>query len=58
MKNTAARKLKLVPEGYLIVGVDPHKKKHAAVVITQDFTARDKSIRLLGVERGQHLPTN
>ena len=34
MKNTAARKRKQVPEGYLIIGVDPHKKKHAAVAIT------------------------
>ena len=42
MKNTAARKLKQVPEGYLIIGVDPHKKKHAAVVITQDLTIRDR----------------
>jgi transposase len=42
MKNTAARKLKQVPEGYLIIGVDPHKKKHAAVAITQDFTLRDR----------------
>ena len=42
MKNTAARKLKQVLEGYLIVGVDPHKKKHAAVAITQDFTIRDR----------------
>jgi len=42
MKNTAARKLKQVPEGYLIVGVDPHKKKHTAVAITQDFTVRDR----------------
>ncbi len=41
MKNTAARKLKQVPEGYLI-RIDPHKKKHAAVAITQDFTTRDK----------------
>ena len=23
--------LKQVPEGYLIIGVDPHKKRHAAV---------------------------
>jgi site-specific DNA recombinase len=29
MKNTAARKRKQVPEGYLIVGVDPRKKKYA-----------------------------
>ncbi len=42
MKNTAARKLKQVPEGYLIVGIDPHKKKHAAVAITQDLTLRDR----------------
>ncbi len=42
MENTAARKLKQVPEGYLIIGVDPHKKRHAAVAITQDFTTRDK----------------
>jgi len=42
MKNTAARKLKQVPEGYLIIGVDPHKKTHAAVVITQDLTIHDR----------------
>lgn len=42
MENTAARKIKQVPEGYLIIGVDPHKKRHAAVAITQDFTTRDK----------------
>ena len=42
MQNTAAKKRKQVPEGYLIVGIDPHKKKHAAAVITQDFTARSK----------------
>jgi len=42
MKNSAARKRKQVPEGYLVIGVDPHKKRHAAVAITQDFTTRDK----------------
>ena len=42
MKNTAARKLKQVPERYLIIGVDPHKKKHAAVAITQDLTIHDR----------------
>jgi transposase len=42
MENTAARKRKQVPEGYLIIGVDPHKNRHAAVAITQDFTTRDK----------------
>jgi len=42
MQNTAAKKMKQVPEGYLIIGIDPHKKRHAAVAITQDFTVRDK----------------
>jgi transposase len=42
MQNIAARKMKQVPEGYLIVGIDPHKKKHAAVAITQDLTTRDR----------------
>jgi len=42
MKSTAARKLGQVPGGYLVIGIDPHKKKHAAVAITQDFTTRDK----------------
>jgi len=42
MKNTAAKKRKQVPEGYLVIGVDPHKKRHAAVAITQDFTTQAK----------------
>ncbi|MFH0769298.1 MAG: IS110 family transposase [Chloroflexota bacterium] len=42
MQNTAARKRKQVPEGYLIIGIDPHKKRHAAVAITQDFTTQAK----------------
>jgi transposase len=42
MKNTAAQKLRQVPEGYLIIGVDPHKKKHAAVAITHDLTIHDR----------------
>ena len=37
MKDSAAKKRKQVPAGYLVVGVDPHKKKHAAVLMTQDF---------------------
>ena len=35
MKNSTASKPKQVPRGYLIIGVDPHKKKHAVVVMTQ-----------------------
>jgi transposase len=42
MKNSAATKLKQVPNGYLVIGVDPHKKKHAAVAITQDFSTMAK----------------
>ena len=42
MKNTAARKRKQIPEGYLVIGVDPRKKRHAAVAITQDFTTQAK----------------
>lgn len=34
MKNSTAAKLGQIPERCLIVGVDPHKKKHAAVVMT------------------------
>ena len=37
MENTAARKRKQVPEGYLIIGIDPHKKRHAGVAITQSY---------------------
>jgi len=42
VKNTLAEKIKQVPDGYLVVGIDHHKKRHAAVAITQDFTTRDK----------------
>jgi len=42
MKNSAAWKLRQVPDGYLVVGIDPHKKKHAAVAITQDLAIRDR----------------
>jgi len=42
MENIAARKRKQVPEGYLVIGVDPHKKMHAAVAITQDFITQAK----------------
>ncbi len=42
MKNTTARKLEQLPRGYLVVGVDAHKKKHAAVAVTQDFTTHSK----------------
>jgi len=42
MKNSAANKLKQVPVGYLVIGIDPHKKGHAAVIMTQDFTTHSK----------------
>ena len=37
-----SQETKQVPEGYLVIGVDPHKKRHAAVAITQDFTTQAK----------------
>jgi transposase len=42
MQNTAAMRLKQVPEGYVVVGIDPHKRRHAAVAMTQDFTIQAK----------------
>jgi transposase len=42
MKNSLAKKLKQVPGEYLVVGIDPHKKKHAMVAITQDFNTQAK----------------
>jgi transposase len=42
MKNSAAKKLRQVPAGYLTIGIDPHKRKHAAVAITEDLTVRTK----------------
>ena len=42
MKNNAARKLRQVPVGYLRVGVDPHKKRHVAVTMTEDFLVQGK----------------
>jgi hypothetical protein len=42
MHDTAARKRKQVPGGYLIIGIDPHKKRPAAVAITRDFTIQTK----------------
>ncbi len=42
MKNSTARKLKQVSKGYLVMGIDPHKKRHAAVAMTQDFTTHSK----------------
>ena len=42
MKSIVASKLRQIPQGYLVIGVDPHKKTHAAVLITQDFTTHAK----------------
>jgi len=42
MKNSAANKLKQVPVGYLVIGIDSHKKIHMAVAMTQDFTTHSK----------------
>lgn len=36
MKNSTAENLKQIPGRCLIVGVDPHKKRHALVDMTLD----------------------
>ena len=42
MKTNIARKLSQIPPGYLIMGVDPHKKIHVAVAMTQDTIIHTK----------------
>lgn len=42
MKNSTARKLRQIPAGYLMVGVDPHQKRHAAAAMTQDAVVHAK----------------
>lgn len=42
MKNNTARKFREIPSGYLVTGVDSHKKKHAEVAMTEDFMGRSK----------------
>ena len=42
MKNNTARKLSQVPPGYLIMGIDPHKKIHVVVAMTQDTVTHTK----------------
>ncbi len=42
MKNDTARKPRQVPPGYLIMGIDPHKKIHVAVAMTQDSVFHTK----------------
>ena len=42
MKDSTARRLRQIPAGYLLVGIDPHKKTHAAVAMTQDAMVQSK----------------
>ena len=42
MKNNTASKLAQVPAGYLIAGVDPHKRRHAVVIINQGAVVQRK----------------
>ena len=42
MKNNTARKLRQAPPGYLIMGIDPHKKIHVTVAMTQDTIIHTK----------------
>ena len=43
MKNSIAKKRKQAPVEYLVVGVDPHKKKHASVFVTHNKLKFDNS---------------
>lgn len=36
MKNSTAYRIKQIPEKAIIVGIDPHKKKHTAAIMTPD----------------------
>jgi transposase len=42
MKNSTAKRLAQVPQGYLMIGIDPHKKKHAAVVMDEKASIHQK----------------
>ncbi len=42
MKNSTAEKLRQIPGECLIVGIDPHKRKHAAVAMTLDARVQGK----------------
>lgn len=42
MKNNTANKLAQVPAGYLIAGIDPHKRRHAVVIINQGAVVQRK----------------
>jgi len=42
MKNSTARKLKQIGEGNLLVGTDPHKDKHALLIMSQDAMVKKK----------------
>ncbi|MBI4304356.1 MAG: IS110 family transposase [Chloroflexi bacterium] len=42
MKNSTAEKLRQIPAGYLIAGVDAHKMKHAVVLRTQDAVVHSR----------------
>lgn len=42
MKNNISRKMKQVPSGYLLVGTDPHKHKHAIITMDQQAMIRSR----------------
>lgn len=42
MNSNTARKLAQIPANHLIIGIDPHKKGHAVVVMTQEAVIRTK----------------
>jgi transposase len=42
VKNSTARKLEQIGEGNLLVGIDPHKHKHALLIMSQDAMVKKR----------------
>ena len=54
MKDSTARKLRQIPAESLLVGVDPHKKRHAAVAMTLRLEDSRGSALVLAHGRSGH----
>jgi len=51
VKNSTAKKLKQIGEGNLMVGIDPHKHKHALLIMNQDAMVQ-KRIKISNTRAG------
>ncbi len=57
MKDSVATKMKQVTVTYLVVIVDPHKKKHPAAAVARDFANRVGGATHLAVTAHDDRPT-